>query len=624
LEVTDLWLPVSNLAGGNITFLRLMARLELGVTVSQLEYALTRAYRQAHANDRDVDDSSSVFTASILAARGPAISGTATSATGAQFRGRIVGLPDRNLDVLSRLGLIGAVVLLIALTTVASLQVMRGLRRRRELGIRLALGIPRGRLVGQIMIESVLLAVVSGTMALLLANGTGGILRAQLSGLRWTETIVDHRTVLFGLAVSLVTSVGAGVLPAILVMRTDVVTSLKASSGGTDEASHLRTALMVAQAALCTVLLASGGLFLQSLHRATDFDRGFDHERLIQVSVWERHAGAEAELRRIAQRLASVPGVEAVGRALTPFGSVGLASKVGPNAVDTVGVGLRGPSVDFIEAEFVRTAGLRVIAGRGLTADDRFSLVTMLNESLARRLFPGGDAVGACVHVREPDTPCREIVGVVRDVRWDVTADATYRAYIPLAQAWTFPSRVLIPNYVYVRLDRPALPADVASIRSIAIAELSRPDDLLQVQRVTEALASQLRPWRLAAVLSLLLGALGLVAAAAGIFGVIAFDVARRTRELGVRIAIGARAIDIVRLVVGSGLRMALLGIGTGILLVLGFGRALMSLLFQTAPFDPIVLGATAAVLLLATVIACIVPAIRALRVSPSTALRAD
>ena len=625
LEVTDLWLPLTNIAGGDITFLRLIARLEPDATDAQLDQLLATGFRRARANDRDVADSSLAFASSFFAARGPGLVGVfGTLATGAPFVGsRIRGMSEQSIALLPRLGLLSGVVLLIATANVASLLLMRALRRRREIGTRVALGAPLGRLMGQLITESLLLALIAGAVALAVANATGGVLRAQLSTLRWTDTVVDHRAVWLGLGIAVITGVAAGLAPALFAMRTDVIASLRSSSGVTPAGNGMRTALLVTQAALCTALLASGGTFLQSLRRATGFDHGFDHERLLQVAIPARDANAEAELASAAERLRATSGVEAVGRTMTPLGALGMTSKVGPNASDTIGVGLRGPSLEFVDAEFMRAAGFRAVAGRLLTPADNFATITILTESLARALFPAGDVLGRCVHVREPSSPCREIVGVVRDLHWFLGTPTFYRAFVPLPQAWTTPPRALIPNYLYVRLGNAATPADVARLRSTVTPVLGHPEEL-SIQRTSVMLAPQLRPWRVAAVLFLVLGSLGLLAAATGIYGLIAYDVAQRTREIGVRIALGAPSSRIAGFVMRSGLRVVLMGIGAGLLIAFGVGRVMMSLLFGTSPFDPVVLGLTVLVLVAAAALASLIPMWRALRVSPAVALRSE
>jgi len=625
LEVTDMWLPLTNLARGDVTFLRLIARLEPDATDAQLNQLLAIGFRRARAHDSAIGDSSSVFAASFFAAKGPGLVGVGgMSNTGGVIPGdRIRGMSDRSVALLPRLGLLGVVVLVIATANVASLLLMRALRRRREMGIRVALGVPLGRLVAQLIAESVLLALIAGGIALVIANATGGLLRAQLSTLRWTDTIVDHRAAWLGLGVAAIAGVAAGLAPALFAFRTDVITLLRNSSGITVAGSGMRTALLVTQAALCTALLASGGTFLQSLRRATTFDHGFDHERIVQVGIPARSADAEQELAIARERLRATAGVVAVGRALTPLAQLGLQSKVGPNASDTVGIGLRGPSLEFVDPEYMQANGFRAVAGRLFTADDNFALVTILTESLARRLFPAGDVLGNCVYVREPSGPCREIVGVVRDLKWDVAAHSLYRAFVPLPQAWAIPPRALIPNFLYVRMSHAATPADVARLRATLAAAVGHPEEL-SLQRMTAMLAPQLQPWRVAAALFLVLGSLGLIAAAAGIYGLVAYDVTQRSREIGVRVALGATSRRIVQLVLATGLRLVLMGIGTGLLVEFGIGRVMLSMLFETTPFDPVVLTATVVVLAGAAILASLVPAWRASRLNPAELLSTE
>ena len=625
LETTDLWVPLTNLARGDITFLRVIARMEPNATDAQLNQLLATGFRRARAHDPDIADSSSAFAGSFFEAKGPGLVGVGgMSSTGGLIGSdRIRGMSDRSTALLPRLGLLGVLVLVIATANVASLLLMRALRRRREIGVRVALGVPVARLMAQLITESVLLALIAGGMALAVANATGGLLRAQLSTLHWTDTIVDQRAAFLGLGIAFVAGLAAGLAPALFAFRADVITLLRSSSGITLAGSGMRTALLVTQAALCTALLASGGTFLQSLRRATTFDHGFDHERIIQVGIPARDADAEQELARARARLRTTPRVVAVGRSLTPLAQRGLQSKVGPNGSDTVGVGLRGPSVEFVDPEFMQAAGFRAVAGRLLTPDDNFAMVTILTESLALRLFPAGDVLGRCVYVREPSSPCREIIGVVRDLKWDVAAPSHYRAFVPLPQAWIIPPRALIPNFLYVRLSERATPEDVARLRSILAGALPHPEEV-SIQRMTSMMAPQLRPWRVAAVLFIVLGSLGLLAAAAGIYGLVAYDVAQRSREIGVRVALGATSRLIVQLVVATGLRVVVSGIGAGLLVAFGMGRVMLALLFDTTPFDPVVLAVTIVVLVVAAVLASLLPAWRASRLNPAELLSAE
>ncbi len=614
-ETVDLWAPLATMSGGldAAVALRLLARVKPGTDPHVLDRLLTAQYLRTHHDDEMAEDSSSVITAPLLLAHAPA-----------NTLFPIPGMPERTLSLLARMAGTGLVVLVIAMANVASLLLMRAIRRRHEIAIRLALGVSRARLVAQLLTESALLAVVAGGVALLIAALAGNALRLALAGsIRWTGTVVDHRVVLFAMGLALLGGLLAGLAPALFALRTDIGALLRSSSPGTRRTgSMIRTSLLVAQSALCMALLAGAGVFVQSLRRAGDFDRGFEADRTIQVTVRKIDESSEAELSRIAERIRALPGVEAVGRSALALRDIGLSSKVGPNFRDTIGEGPRGPTVEFVDAAFIHAAGFRVANGRLLTAADDLAPVAILNQALAEALWPGGNAVGRCVHVREPSSPCRTVIGVVRDAVWDVTQPARFRVYVPLAQAWAMPPS-FIPNHLLVRMHAAASAADVARLRGAVEPMMAYASDL-GVQRVHDLLEPQLQPWRLAARLFLLLGTLGLLAAAAGIYGLIAYDVTQRSRELGVRIALGATPSHIVRVVIGSGLRVVLFGIGAGFLAALAVNRVMASLLFATSPYDPMVLVITALTLVAAAALAGLIPAWRAIRVNPAVALSAE
>lgn len=623
LEVADLWVPVSNLGGWDTPpLLHLLYRLEPGATERALDRVLNAQYRATHRGDPFIGDSSRVITAPLLVARGPKLTSMGSDGT---YQDLIPRLTDRNVTLLTRLAGVGLIVLVIASANVASLLLMRALRRRREIAIRVALGASRWRLVSQLMTESTILAVAAGAGALLVAWWAGGLLRAELSpGLQWTQTVVDDRVVAFAGLVAVGSGVAAGLAPAWFAFQTDVNSSLKSSSSGTTAgSSRMRVGLLVTQAALCMVLLACGGAFLESVRRAAGVDRGFDPERSIQIAVPAYYSNSEEVIGEIATKLRSQPGIEAVGRAYSALGEFGMMSKVGPSYQDTIGVGPLGPSLEFVEPEYMRAAGFHVVAGRLFTVDDSHTPVAVLNEALVKALFPDGKALGRCVHVREPRSPCREVVGVVRDVLWNVAAPPMYRVYAPLAQAWTHPPPALIPNYLVVRTPAVASRADVARLRN-TIRPMLPPESDLEVNRTSDLLEPQLHPWQVAATLFFVLGVLGLGAAATGIYGLVAYNVTQRSRELGVRTALGATSMNIIRLVVGNGLRVVLIGAAAGTVAAVIAGRVLASLLFGTSPYDPVVLLGTALTLAVAAILACLVPAWRAIRADPVVALSSE
>ncbi len=614
LETPDMWVPLATLhiAIDRPSILRLIARPSRGISDRTLATALTQAYRRVHAGEPAVTDSSSIVVASVLAGRGPRVVAGVTAPL-------IPGMSDRSRDLLLRLGLLSAIVLIIAVANVASLLLMRAMRRRREIAVRLALGISRARLVGQLLIESLVLALVASAVALLTAELAGGALRAQLSSFRWSATVLDARVMTLSLVIAVVGGIIAGTMPALFLVRTDISRALRSGAGTTRLKTRLPTILLVIQAASCTALLACGGAFLESFRHSVTYDRGFESHHLLQVTIPAFGATAEAMTEDIARRLRSMPGVESVGRSVSTLNGMTYQTKVGPNYRDTIGVGPRGPSAEFVDRDFMRAVGFRVVAGRLFTSDDDFQPTTVLTESLAAELFPDGRAIGACVHIREPESPCRTVVGIIRDVRWDVAEPPTYRIYIPLIQAFAKTNPAIIPNTLHVRLRHSVSSEDIRRIHRVS--DPLAADRQLTVQAVDTLLEPLARPWRLAATLALLLGLLGLAAATTGIYGLVAFDVAERSREFGIRIALGATSTNILGLVLRSGLRVAAMGVAAGVVAAVLMGTAIASLLFESATWDPRVLAITASTLAFAAVAASIIPAWRAIRGDPVRSL---
>jgi predicted permease len=491
------------------------------------------------------------------------------------------------------------------------------------MAVRLALGVSRARLMGQLLIESMVLAIASSAVAVVLAQLTGGALRVQLSSFRWTATVVDSRVMTLSLAIGMVGGIVAGTLPGLFLLRTDISRALRAGgAGATRTKSKLPTVLLAIQVASCTALLACGGAFLESFRHAGTYDRGFESHRLLQVSVPAYGSTGESEAEDIERRLRSMPDVESVGRSVSPLNATTYATKVGPTYRDTLGVGPRGPSAEFVERDFMSAVGLRIVAGRVFTADDELQPTTVLTESLAAALFPDGRAIGACVHIREPGSPCRTVVGIVRDVRWDVSEPPIYRIYIPLTQAFQKTNSALVPITLYVRIAKLTSTDDIRRIHG-GIDRLA-PGRQLTVQRVDSLLEPLARPWRLAATLALILGLLGLTAATTGIYGLVALDVAERSREFGIRLALGATSGSILRLVLSSGLRVAAIGGGVGAVAAALMGFVIASLLFDSAPWDPVVLLITATVLTAAALAASAIPAWRAVHGDPVRALASE
>jgi predicted permease len=610
IEVIDLWVPLPNRP---TAWVGALARLEPGADPRVLAQRLTAQYRRTHVGDPYVEEQSEIVTGPILAARGP---------PGVKYR--LALMPDRSLALLPRLAALGLVVVLIALANVGSLLLMRAVRRRREIAVRLALGISRRRLLTQLLTESGILAAVAAGVALLLARVTSNLLRAELSDMRWPGSPIDQRVAFFALLVAVGAGVIAGLAPALFALKSDVVSGLKASaSDPVRGGAAMRAGLLVTQSALCMALLACGGAFLRSLEHAVNFDRGFDPKRLVLLWVPSYVPNADAEFARVAERIRALPQVEAAGQSPTGLsGGADITAMVGTSAVDTVGEGTRGPSIEFVEPEFLEAAGFRAVAGRFFERRENAEPVAVVNQALAERLWPRGHPVGSCFYIRAPRVVCRTVVGVVRDIRESVTALPVFRAYLPRAQAWIRGDRSFLPNYLTIRMRSVASPQDLTELRHVIAPLLAGGGADVNLFLVRDLFARELRPWRLAAVLILLLGGLGLLAATAGIYGLVAYDVSQRSRELGVRISLGASRSNILRLVLTAGLRIVVFGLGIGAVIALAAGRVVASLLFETSPYDPLILLVTASALGTAATLASLVPAWRATKVDPVTVLR--
>jgi predicted permease len=614
------FIPITSAAGQTSTdyhlnhstmWMEMIARRKPGVSPEAAAADLTAAFRrslaaEAEARPREVAESR-VQLESILLERGPRQGDSAKVATW--------------------LGGMSVIVLLIACANVANLLVARALRRRREIAVRIALGAGRARLLRQLLTESVMLAGIGGAAGLLLAHWGGGVLRSVLlPDVEWGSTLADLRTLLFTGAAAVTTGILAGVAPVAQTGRRDVAGDLKAGSReGTRRQSGLRTALLVAQAALSVILLVGAGLFVRSLHNVRSLDMGYDAGRVLYVTIDERRAGnrswsQEARLFEPYQaRATGLPYVEAVSTTLTiPFW-IGIVEDIYVPGIDSVGR-LGQFFLHAVGPDYFATMGTRLRRGRAFTEADRAGapLAIIVSESMARRLWPGTDPLGQCVRVGADTMPCRMVVGVSQDIHGqDLRAEARYQYYVPSAQRRGWQVSGLV---VRVRGDaRRAAEPLRRDLQAIATG-----NSYVDVRPLQDIVDPEVRPWRLGATMFGVFGLLALVMAAVGLYSVIAYDVAHRTHELGVRVALGARAAHVLRLVVGQGVRVSVVGVALGAALALVAASRIGGLLYQVRPADPITFITVAAMLLLVAVAASLVPALRATRVDPTVALRAD
>jgi putative ABC transport system permease protein len=526
--------------------------------------------------------------------------------------------------------LLGAValLLLIACANIANLLLARAASRRQEFAVRAALGASRWRLARQLLTESVVLALLGGGLGLLLALWGVDLLSASGAGNlpRATEIGVDARVVAFTALVTLLTGVAFGLVPALQNSAAVPGSALKAAGRGASASGgrRLSGALIIAETALALVLLVGAGLLVKSFARLQEVDPGFDHENVLTMRVplpRARYAKDEqvAEFyRALLERVRSLPGVEsaAVANEL-PFTGRGWPVEV--EAADRpVPPAGQSPVADWgiVSPEYFRTMGIPLIRGRALAESDTAAArrVVVVDEEVARHFWPGGEAVGQRLRVVGPDP--FEVVGVARRVRnYGLDADSRMRVYVPAAQT---------PMHMMNLAVRASGPDAEGLAKAVAgeVRALDSGQPVYGVRTMERIVSESLAPRRFNMALVALFAAGALLLASIGIYGVIAYTVARRTREIGIRVALGARRGDVLRLVLGQGMRPALAGVGLGLAASLALTRLMSSLLYGVSATDPVTFAAVSGLLVVVALLACYFPARRATKVDPAVALR--
>jgi putative ABC transport system permease protein len=627
LEPVQAWIPISATTQAAqspdwpatrwLNWVRIVGRLrseaspEVAAAQATSVYLAAEDYQQRYADD----PTARIVTGSIIAARAPAVG---------------QGTPQRSGRIALWLLGVSTVVLVIACVNVANLLLARGIRRRRETGVRLAMGIGRGRLGGHVLAETLLIAIMAGLLGLLLAHVGGELARLVLMpDFDWPGSPVDGRVLGFAGAAAVAAALVAGLIPALHAARSDVIGLLSLGGrGGTYRRSRLRSGLVMLQATLSVILLVAAGLFVRSLHNARTVALGYEPGR-VALFTWHT-SGLDWSAARVhevydasLERVLGLPDVEAAGLSLTSpmWSSMGAGLRVpGRDSVPTP-PGMAGFMWDAVSPDYFRTLGTRVIRGRGFTDADvaGSTPVLIVTQAFADWVWPGEDAVGKCVvHVQGSDPPCREVVGVVENVRYrHIEAAPDVMLFRPLAQGPPYPVRILT-----VRTHGDPERA-MASVRA-ALVGMQSGLPPVQARLLRHQIDPQLQPWRLGASLFSAFGVLALLLAALGLYGVVAYDVAQRRRELGVRAALGARARHLMSLVMGDAFRVVGLGLVLGVAVALWAAPRVEMLLFDVAPRDGTVFGAVALLLLLAAGIAALLPGLRAVRVEPAEALRED
>ncbi len=621
LEEPDVWLPL-RVAGPDITerrafttrnwmWIQAVARVRAGVSRVDAAALATAAHRRATLGTDRPDTTTVVLLGPVQASRGPERSD--------------------NARVSLWVGGVAGIVLLVACANVANLLLARGVRRRRELAVRAGLGAGRRRLARLLLVESLALAVAGGVAALFIALWGGSLVRRfLLPGLPVDVALLDTRVLAFTGAVALLTGLLAGLAPALQSSRADVAIALRAGAGDVGLIrGRLRATLVAAQMGLALVLLVGAGLFVRSLRQVQRLDYGMDLERVLIATADFRAVGVpgpesdEAYLRLLA-RARRAPGVVSASATMAPYGS-SVATTLRVSGHDTLpDLPGHGPYFDGVTPDYFATTGMRIVRGRGIDASDGpgAAPVAVVNEAFVRHLWPGADPIGHCLYIGDASPPCTSVVGVVADARtgglrapW---AGVRVTYYVPFAQR-------LVTARLQGLVVRTRGPAREAAGTVQRVLQGSEPDlPYVAVQPLLDRVAPEWRSWRLGATMFTAFGLLALVIAALGLYGVTSYAVGQRTREIGVRIALGAQSHDVLRLVVGQGLRAAVLGLLVGGLGAVALGRGVASLLYGVKSTDPVVFGVTALMLLAVAGVAALVPARRAARVDPMEALRAE
>jgi predicted permease len=617
---TDVWLPLSLGLGGlrmrNNHFLHAIGRCRPGVTAAAVATDMDAIARH------EAETYPEVYPA-----------GFGFSMRARPYLDEMVGEVRRPLWIL-----LGAVsfVLLIACANVANLLLARAKTREREMAIRTALGAGRGRLVRQLLTESLLLALVGGALGVMLAAwGIDALVALSPDSLpRVGEVVLDRRVLAFTGAVALLTGVFFGLAPSITASRPDLHDALKDTARGTSRTGgRLRKTLVVAEVALSLVLLIGGGLMGRSFLRLQRVDPGFraDHALTLRISLpVAGNVATEADrdrfasfFTRAAARLRQLPGVTAAGgNVILPLEGRGTDRLFEIEGFAPADPSER-PDAENREVTSGWFAAMGIPLRRGRTIEDsddaRAPPIVVVNEAFAHRFFPHQEALGKRIRLgHESAAPWSTIVGVMGDVREDsLSAPAQPEMFWPLPQSRHTSEMALV---LRTRGD----PSALASAARAAIAEIDPAQPVFDVQTLEHVVSASLGQRRFTMMLMLLFGLVALILATLGIYSVMAYTVAQRTRELGIRLALGARQSGVLRMVLRDGMVLVVAGLGIGTVLALALARVASSLLYGVSADDAVTYLTIAATLAAVALVAIVLPARRAMRVDPMLALRAD
>jgi predicted permease len=619
LEKVDVWMPIGakNLGNDdwvttpNAIWIRSIARLAPGATDEAASRDATVLYRRllrdwhSRAFENAPDTLSSAFVVSIIAGRGP-------------------NAPKEARVSLWLAGVAG-IVLLISCANVANLLLSRAFRRRREIAVRLSIGIGRARLLRQLFVETCFLAAIAASAAIVVATIGSTLLDVILLP---TSTLgsglIDWPVVTFAVLGAVAATLLSGTVPAVQTTRLDIAGWLSTGQRDTGRRSRLQIGLSVAQAALATLLLIGAGSFVTSLRRVRSTDVGIDlsHVLLVQnsldfatIDTSGMRAIISEEMDRL-RRFSEVAHVSLATYSAPKAGAVSMPFEISGRA--SLGSStVPPPFVTVIDEHFFETIGARILQGRGIDADDvsGTSHVAVINETLARSYWPNHSPLGACL-VLPSYQGCTEVIGVVQNIMgWGLIEEARSQFYLPRhADSELQSPSILIRTRKDARVEANEVRRQLQSLTpEMPYVDVRSYEDLVE---------PDLRSWRLGATMFSAFGVLALVIAAIGLYGVLTFVVSQRAREIGVRMALGARRDVIVRHVAGEGVGIVAVGSALGVAMALGASGYIEPMLYHTSAREPAIIASVVAFLLLIALLASGAPAWRAARVDPNVALR--
>lgn len=522
-------------------------------------------------------------------------------------------------------------VLLIGCANLANLLLARFTAREREISIRAALGATRARLVVQLVTESLILAVIGGTVGLILSTWLVTLVGNAFAGAfpMLTGLHVSTTALLFTAVTSLLSGLTFGVLPAMHGARSGLMGMMKSGGSGSLATPHsrLRSVLVSGEVALALVLLACAGLLFRTVHQLHAVDPGFRADNVITSDLtlpYSKYGRSEASVRfydDLTQRLRALPGVENVGVTstlpLTDFDTVTIAPSDKPVRIE------RAPSADryLISPDYLSTMGITLKAGRLLTQNDTAQSppVIVVNETLARQVWPGENAIGKQLRYPPEDNkrPWRTVVGIVGDVKqYSLDGSATMQFYVPQRQDPT--------NYMTLAIKSQRQPGELIREVREQVRTLDADVAVADPELLTRILSDSIQTRQLTTWLLLSFAGLALVLASVGIYGVLSYLVSQRTREIGLRMALGATPGSILTMVLRQGLRLVFIGLAVGLVLAIAAGRSIATMLFAVKPYDAFTFATITVVLGAVAIVASYLPARRATAVDPMEALRSE